>query len=97
MENMFQFTFKNAIFSKMGVLFFKIIVILLILIWILRKIGIEKKIINNTSIKILEKVSIGSGESIVIVNLKEIRLVVGVTSKNISLLYTLPPVKNEKY
>jgi len=76
-------------------LFFKIVTVILIFFWVIRKIILEKKIINSSSISIVEKIPIGSSENIIIINLKEVRLVLGVTSKNISLLYTLSPKKEQ--
>ncbi|XBC40826.1 MAG: flagellar biosynthetic protein FliO [Buchnera aphidicola (Nurudea yanoniella)] len=93
MENVFQSTFIETAFSKLGMPFLKVILVLLVFFWLLKKISVEKKIINNSSVKILEKIRIGSHESVIIVKLDDVRLVIGVTSNNISLLYIFPSKK----
>ncbi|ANF16891.1 hypothetical protein XW81_00380 [Buchnera aphidicola (Schlechtendalia chinensis)] len=95
MYTTFSSNFLRTLFSQYGMLFFKIVTVILIFFWVIRKIILEKKIINSSSISIVEKIPIGSSENIIIINLKEVRLVLGVTSKNISLLYTLSPKKEQ--
>ncbi|XBC42572.1 MAG: flagellar biosynthetic protein FliO [Buchnera aphidicola (Meitanaphis elongallis)] len=93
---MFQPISVEMMLSKIGMPYFKVIAVFCLCIWIVKKIFIEKRIINNSLIRIIEKVAVGSNESIVIVDLKEIRLVIGVTSKNISILYTLSSVEEKE-
>ncbi|XBC38256.1 MAG: flagellar biosynthetic protein FliO [Buchnera aphidicola (Floraphis choui)] len=96
MDTIFQPTIIETIFSKVETPFFKVIILFLLCCFILKKTIFEQKMIHNSLIKIIEKVSVGSNESIVLLDLKEIRLVVGVTSKNISLLYKLSPIKKDE-
>ncbi|XBC37943.1 MAG: flagellar biosynthetic protein FliO [Buchnera aphidicola (Meitanaphis microgallis)] len=93
---MFQPISVEMMLSKIGMPYFKVIAVFCLCIWIVKKIFVEKRIINNSLIRIIEKVAVGSNESIVIVDLKEIRLVIGVTSKNISILYTLSSVEEKE-
>ncbi|XBC44441.1 MAG: flagellar biosynthetic protein FliO [Buchnera aphidicola (Schlechtendalia peitan)] len=88
---MFSSNVLEVALSKFGMLFLKIITVCLVFFWVLRKIFIEKKNINNSLVTVLEKVSVGSNETIVVIDLKEVRLVLGVTAKNIVVLYKLPP------
>ncbi|ACL30458.1 flagellar biosynthetic protein FliP [Buchnera aphidicola str. 5A (Acyrthosiphon pisum)] len=68
----------------------EIILLILILSWILKKISSFKinKIISR--MKIIERLSVGSQESIILVEVKQLRLLLGVTKKNISHLHTFP-------
>ncbi|ADP67056.1 putative bifunctional flagellar biosynthesis protein FliO/FliP [Buchnera aphidicola str. JF99 (Acyrthosiphon pisum)] len=68
----------------------EIILLILIFSWILKKISSFKinKIISR--MKIIERLSVGSQESIILVEVKQLRLLLGVTKKNISHLHTFP-------
>ncbi|XBC38790.1 MAG: flagellar biosynthetic protein FliO [Buchnera aphidicola (Melaphis rhois)] len=89
---MLQSILTETMFSKVAIWSFKIIVIIILFTWVLKRIILTKNAINNSSIKVLERISIGSNVSIVVLDVKEMRLVIGVTSTNISILYKLPPV-----
>lgn len=80
----------------------QIILLILILSWIVRKISLRKNN-KNSSIKIIEKISIGSNESIIMIEVNKVKLILGVTKTNITHLYTLKsqlkdelPSKEEK-
>lgn len=74
----------------------QIILLILIFSWILKKISFFK--INNfiSCMKIIDKLIVGPNESIVLLKLEEVTLVLGVTKKNITHLYTFPStIKNK--
>ena len=87
-----KYIFLNNIFNKQtfihsGAIILQIIILIFILIWILKKLFILRKNNMNTLVKIISKTYIGSNESIMIVELKDIRLVLGVTKNNINILH----------
>lgn len=89
MPNIFQTIFNNTNIFHVIFSLFEIILLILILSWILKKLSLLKINKKNSYIKILDKVSIGSSESIIIVEVKEIKLILGVTKNYITHLYTL--------
>ncbi|WP_367673361.1 flagellar type III secretion system pore protein FliP [Buchnera aphidicola] len=68
----------------------QVIFFILICVWFLKKISFLKKYKKLSLIKIIDKISVGTYESIIIVDIQEKKIVLGVTRKNISYLYTLP-------
>lgn len=96
MDVMSQFTFINMFFSKLHVLLLPIVLTIIILFLVFRYYLLKKNIIGYDSIKIQSKISIGPNESILIIDLKEVKLVLGVTSTCITHLYTLPSRQVDK-
>ncbi|AAM67645.1 flagellar type III secretion system pore protein FliP [Buchnera aphidicola] len=76
------------IFHVMSSLF-GMLLLVLILIWILKKISLLKINKNNYFIKTIDRMSLGPNESIVIIKIEEIKLVLGITKNHITHLYTL--------
>ncbi|QCI19664.1 flagellar biosynthetic protein FliP [Buchnera aphidicola (Brevicoryne brassicae)] len=70
----------------------QIILLILIFSWILKKISYFK--VNNiiSCMKIIDRLSVGPHESIVIVQIEEVNLVLGVTSKHITHLHTISSI-----
>ncbi|QCO70660.1 flagellar biosynthetic protein FliP [Buchnera aphidicola (Macrosiphum euphorbiae)] len=96
-SNTFQPIFNSEKFFQIISSLSEIILLILFLSWILKKISFFK--INNikSCMRIIDRLSIGSQESIVLVEVKKVRLLLGVTTKNITHLYTFSSVlKDEK-
>ncbi|QCI22544.1 flagellar biosynthetic protein FliP [Buchnera aphidicola (Macrosiphum gaurae)] len=96
-SNTFQPIFNSEKFFQIISSLSEIILLILFLSWILKKLSFFK--INNmtSSIRIIDRLSIGSQESIVLVEVKRVRLLLGVTTKNITHLYTFSSIsKDEK-
>lgn len=66
----------------------QIILLILVLSWIAKKVSFKKNR-RNSYINMIEKVSIGSNESIVMIEVQKVQLILGVTKTNITHLYTL--------
>lgn len=69
-----------------------IIVLILAVAWIVKRIApgsLNGRIANG--LKVSASTSLGARERVVIVNVEDARLVLGVTAQQISLLHTLPP------
>ncbi|MCU4137129.1 flagellar type III secretion system pore protein FliP [Buchnera aphidicola (Sitobion miscanthi)] len=95
-SNTFQTIFNSPEFFKIISSLSEIILLILILSWILKKISVFR--INNTMshVKIIDRLSIGSQQSIILIEVEKVRLVLGITTKNITHLHTYPYVlKNE--
>lgn len=96
--NIFYNLFHNEQFFQIFSSLSEIIVLILILSWILKKMSFLK--INNimSSIKIIDRVSIGSHESIILVEIQDVKLLLGVTTKNITHLHTFSSfIKNQSF
>ncbi|GAB51626.1 MULTISPECIES: flagellar biosynthetic protein FliO [Atlantibacter] len=72
-------------------------IILLILLagWLAKRIGFSTKGGINKDVKVRSSVSLGARERIVVVEVEDARLVLGVTASQITHLHTLPPAPTE--
>lgn len=77
-ENFFQITSSLS----------QIILLILILSWIVKKISAFKTNKIISCMKVIDRLSVGPNQFIIIVALKKIHLVLGITSQNINHLYT---------
>lgn len=68
-----------------------IILVILLAAWIAKRTGFAPKKGNSRDLKISASVSVGTRERIVIVDVENARLVLGVTATQITPLHTLPP------
>lgn len=70
-----------------------VVIILLILAaaWLAKRFGMGVKGAGNRGLKVSAATSLGPRERVVIVDVEDARLVLGVTSAQITLLHTLPP------
>ncbi|HXK00284.1 MAG TPA: flagellar biosynthetic protein FliO, partial [Buchnera sp. (in: enterobacteria)] len=82
-------------FSQVSLTLLQIIVLIILLSWIFKKIFLIQPYEKNSFIKIISKTSIGSNESIVVIELQDIRLVLGLTKNRITYLHTLTISKSE--
>lgn len=87
---------NNAKFFQIFSSLSEIILLILILSWIVRKISFFK-IRNTTShIKIIDRLSIESNKSIIVIEVQKTRLVLGITEQKITFLYTLSPILKDE-
>jgi len=84
-----QNIFHGKIFTQVNVMTLQIIILIFILIWILKKLFLLNKNNIQELITIISKKYIGSNESIVIIELKDVRLVLGVTKNSINILHKI--------
>ena len=70
---------------------FGIIVLILAAAWLAKRFGMGVKGASNRGLKVSAATSLGPRERVVIVDVEDARLVLGVTSAQITLLHTLPP------
>ncbi|QCI21972.1 flagellar biosynthetic protein FliP [Buchnera aphidicola (Lipaphis pseudobrassicae)] len=91
-SNTFQPLLNSAQFFQITSSLSQIILLILIFSWILKKISFFR--INNliSRMKIIDRLSLGPNESVVIIQMKEVKLVLGVTSKNITHLHTISSI-----
>jgi flagellar biosynthetic protein FliP len=96
LSNIFEPLLNSEKFFQITSSLSQIILLILLFSWILKKISVFK--MNNliSSMKIIDKLSVGPHESVVIIDVKEVRLVLGVTTKNITCLYTLSSILKDK-
>ncbi|MFS2220913.1 flagellar biosynthetic protein FliO [Pantoea sp. B65] len=73
-----------------------IVLLILCCAWLARRFGFAAKKVGSQSLKISASVSVGQRERVVIVDVDDARLVLGVTAQNITHLHTLPPKAPEE-
>lgn len=88
-SNTFTSFFSSKNFFHASSSLVEIIILILILSWILKKISIFKIHKKYSDIKIIDRIFFGTHESVVIIKVKEKKLVLGVTKNYINHLYTL--------
>lgn len=85
--------------SQVSLTLLQIIVLIILLSWVIKKLFLIKSYKMNSFIKIISKMPVGSNESIIVVDVQDKRLVLGVTKNKITYLHTLTyfkPVISEK-
>ncbi|MEZ6874504.1 flagellar biosynthetic protein FliO [Enterobacter sp. KBR-315C3_2022] len=70
---------------------FGIIAFILIAAWLAKRFGLAGKTVAARGLKVSASASLGPRERVVIVDVEDARLVLGVTASNVNLLHTLPP------
>ncbi|MDY1038812.1 flagellar type III secretion system protein FliO [Enterobacteriaceae bacterium RIT714] len=68
-----------------------IIAFILIIAWLAKRFGLAGKTANARGLNVSASASLGPRERVVIVDVEDARLVLGVTASQINLLHTLPP------
>ncbi|MES0225850.1 flagellar biosynthetic protein FliO [Citrobacter braakii] len=68
-----------------------IIVLILAAAWVIKRMGFAPKSAGTRGLKVAASTSLGPRERVVIVEVEDARLVLGVTASQINVLYTLPP------
>lgn len=84
--------FNNKQFFQMFSSLSVIILLILILTWILKKISFFKIKNMMSYMTILDRLSVGPHESIILVKIKDVKLILGVTTHNITHLHTLSTI-----
>ncbi|HDR2160796.1 TPA: flagellar type III secretion system protein FliO [Enterobacter cancerogenus] len=70
---------------------FGIIAFILIAAWLAKRFGLAGKTAAARGLKVSASTSLGPRERVVIVDVDDARLVLGVTASSINVLHTLPP------
>ena len=76
-----------------------IIVLILGAAWLIKRLGFAPKSVSTRGLKVSASTSLGPRERVVIVEVEDARLVLGVTSSQINVLHTPPrhlPVQKKK-
>lgn len=68
-----------------------IIAFILIVAWLAKRVGLAGKTAGARGLKLAASTSLGPRERVVIVEVEDARLVLGVTASQITHLHTLPP------
>ncbi|EGG1846855.1 flagellar motor switch protein FliN [Salmonella enterica subsp. enterica serovar Dublin] len=72
-----------------------IIALILAAAWVIKRMGFAPKGNSVRGLKVSASASLGPRERVVIVEVENARLVLGVTASQINLLHTLPPAEND--
>lgn len=72
-----------------------IIIFILLAAWLAKRFGFAGKTSSAKGLKISASCSLGPRERVVVIDVEEARLVLGVTASQITHLYTLPPAPIE--
>lgn len=68
-----------------------IIAFILIAAWLAKRVGLAGKTAGARGLKVSASTTLGPRERVVIVDVEDARLVLGVTASNINVLHKLPP------
>ncbi|EPO0899580.1 flagellar biosynthetic protein FliO [Citrobacter amalonaticus] len=68
-----------------------IILLILVAAWAIKRLGFAPKGGSTRGLKVSASTSLGPRERVVIVDVEDARLVLGVTASTINVLHTLPP------
>jgi flagellar protein FliO/FliZ len=68
-----------------------IIAFILVVAWLAKRVGLAGKTAGARGLKLSASTSLGPRERVVIVEVEDARLVLGVTASNINVLHKLPP------
>ncbi|MDR1846001.1 MAG: flagellar type III secretion system protein FliO [Citrobacter amalonaticus] len=68
-----------------------IILLILVAAWVIKRLGFAPKGGSTRGLKVSASTSLGPRERVVIVDVEDARLVLGVTASTINVLHTLPP------
>ncbi|MBW9401962.1 flagellar type III secretion system protein FliO [Leclercia sp. EC_58] len=68
-----------------------IIAFILVAAWLAKRVGLAGKTAGARGLKLAASTSLGPRERVVIVEVEDARLVLGVTASNINILHKLPP------
>ena len=68
-----------------------IIALILAAAWLVKRLGFAPKRTGVNGLKISASASLGARERVVVVDVEDARLVLGVTAQQVTLLHTLPP------
>ncbi|POT59450.1 flagellar type III secretion system protein FliO [Citrobacter amalonaticus] len=72
-----------------------IIILILAAAWIIKRLGFAPKNASTRGLKVSASTSLGPRERVVIVDVEDARLVLGVTTAQINVLHILPPAPAE--
>ncbi|AID25201.1 flagellar biosynthetic protein FliO [Salmonella bongori] len=72
-----------------------IIALILAAAWVIKRMGFSPKGNSARELKVSACASLGPRERVIIVEVENARLVLGVTASQINLLHTLPPAKTD--
>ena len=70
---------------------FGIIAFILIAAWLAKRFGLAGKTAGTRGLKVSASTTLGPRERVVIVDVEDARLVLGITASNINVLHKLPP------
>ena len=70
---------------------FGIIAFILIAAWLAKRVGLAGKTAGARGLKVCASTTLGPRERVVIVDVEDARLVLGVTASNVNVLHKLPP------
>lgn len=70
---------------------FGIIAFILIAAWLAKRVGLAGKTAGARGLKVSASTTLGPRERVVIVDVEDARLVLGITASNINVLHKLPP------
>ncbi|MFB1114844.1 flagellar biosynthetic protein FliO [Dickeya dadantii] len=80
----------GALLSQIGTALCGVLLLILLVAWLLRKLGIAPQIKSSNVMKVVSSCAVGQRERIVIVEVDDTWLVLGVTAQQITHLHTLP-------
>lgn len=84
-----------VLLSQVGSMLALVLILIVVIAWVVRKFGLMPQSAHNRLLKTVSHCQVGQRERVVIVEVEETWLVLGVTPQNITLLLTLPAKPTE--
>lgn len=86
---------SGSILTEVSAVLIFIILLILFCAWIIRRLGLVPQKKGTSALNISASINVGQRERVVIVDVDDARLVLGVTTQTITHLHTLPPKEQE--
>ncbi|MBJ7220419.1 MULTISPECIES: flagellar biosynthetic protein FliO [unclassified Brenneria] len=80
----------GMLLTQVGGVLGGILLFILLIAWLMRKLGFAPQTKSNKLLKVVSACQVGQRERVVIVEVDDSWLVLGVTTQNVTLLHTLP-------
>ncbi|MCG8158128.1 flagellar biosynthetic protein FliO [Brenneria goodwinii] len=81
---------NGALLTQIGSVLAGILLFILLIAWLMRKLGFAPTAKSNRLLKVVSACQVGQRERVVIVEVDENWLVLGVTAQNVNLLHQMP-------
>ncbi|MBG6245371.1 flagellar biosynthetic protein FliO [Candidatus Symbiopectobacterium sp. 'North America'] len=80
----------STLLTQVGTVLVGVLMLILAIAWVVRKLGLPPPVRQNKLVKVVSSCQIGQRERVVVVEIEDTWLVLGVTTQQITPLHTLP-------
>ncbi|QZN94311.1 flagellar biosynthetic protein FliO [Symbiopectobacterium purcellii] len=80
----------SSLLTQVGTVLVGVLMLILAIAWVVRKLGLTPPVRQNKLVKVVSSCQVGQRERVVVVEIEDTWLVLGVTAQQITPLHTLP-------